>query len=69
MKEQFVKLSDVAELLDNAGKVSDGEYSGYCTEDVHILDLPVYEFEVPDEKAEEKPTPRKEYKYPGCMCC
>ena len=48
MKEQFVKLADVQYMLDNAGIVTDGEYSGYCTEGVRIWNLPVYEFENPD---------------------
>ena len=64
MKEQYVKLSDVQYMLENAGKVSDGEYSGYCTEDVRIWDLPVYEFEDPDtqDKKTEEPVSLCKYR-------
>lgn len=42
----FVKLSDVEEMLASAGMVSDGEYSGYITEDVRLNDLPTFEAEL-----------------------
>lgn len=62
MKEQFVKLSDVKDVLEEAGLVIeyyDGGYesvSGYNVDDVNdgLSNLPVYEFEVPDETIEDK---------------
>ena len=30
----YVKLDDLREMFENAELISDGEYSGYCTEDI-----------------------------------
>lgn len=64
MKEQYVKLSDVQSMLEKASIISDDEYCGYCTEDVRICDLPVYEFE--DYDTQDKKTveeTERAYKY------
>lgn len=63
MKEQFVKLSDVAELLDNAALVGGcyDEPMGYRVSDVDLDNLPVYEFEVPDETIEDKKATAKQF--------
>ena len=76
MKEQFVKLSDVAELLDNAAlvggcydepmgyRVSDVDLDNlpvYRVSDVDLDNLPVYEFEVPDETIEDKKATAKQF--------
>ena len=69
MKEQFVKLSDVKDVLAEAGLVIeyyDGGYesvSGYNVDDVNdgLSNLSVYEFEVPDETIEEKQSTVKQF--------
>lgn len=40
MSDKVVRLSDIEEMLANAQIVSDGEYNGYCTEDVNLSMLP-----------------------------
>ena len=36
----YIKREVIEEMLENAQLISDGEYSGYCTEDVNIDSLP-----------------------------
>lgn len=56
MKEQFVKLSDVKDILEEAGLITEYYYdacesvSGYSVDDVNngLAKLPIYEFEDPD---------------------
>lgn len=36
----YIKREQVAEMLENAGIVTNGEYSGYCTEDVDLDKIP-----------------------------
>ena len=44
MADKYVKLSDVEEMLEKAHVISDGEYGGYCTEDVKLLLLPIADY-------------------------
>lgn len=37
---EYIKREDVAQILDNAQMISDGEYSGYCTEDIDLNSIP-----------------------------
>lgn len=39
MKE-YIERADVEEMLENAQIISDGEYCGYCTEDVNLNSIP-----------------------------
>lgn len=39
MKE-YIERAAVEEMLENAQLISDGEYCGYCTEDVDLDDIP-----------------------------
>ena len=46
MKEQFVRLSDVEDMLDNARLVTDETcLQGYCMRDVKVDKLPVVDVE------------------------
>ena len=38
--DEYIKREDVEEMLDNAQLISDGEYCGYCTEDVSLYSIP-----------------------------
>ena len=37
---EYIEREAVEKMLDDAGIISDGEYNGYCTEDVNIKDIP-----------------------------
>lgn len=37
---EYIKREDVEKMLENAQFISDGEYCGYCTEDVNISAIP-----------------------------
>ena len=39
MKE-YIERAAVEEMLENAQTISDGEYCGYCTEDVNLNSIP-----------------------------
>lgn len=39
MKE-YIERAAVEEMLENAQLISDGEYCGYCTEDVNLGSIP-----------------------------
>lgn len=39
----YVELKLVEEMLENAQLISDEEYCGYCSEDIHLYELPVVE--------------------------
>ena len=39
MKE-YIEREFVKEMLENAQSISDGEYCGYCTEDINVDDIP-----------------------------
>lgn len=39
MKE-YIERADVEEMLENAQMISNGEYCGYCTEDVRLNSIP-----------------------------
>ena len=39
MKE-YIERADVQEMLENAQIISNGEYCGYCTEDVRLNSIP-----------------------------
>ena len=38
--EEYIKRAAVEKMLENAQFISDGEYCGYCTEDVHLDSIP-----------------------------
>lgn len=37
---RLVDIEDVENMLDNAATISDGEYSGYCWEDIKLREIP-----------------------------
>lgn len=37
---EYIEREVVSKMLENAQIISDGEYSGYCTEDINIDDIP-----------------------------
>lgn len=40
MKDEYIKRKDVEQMLEMAALISDGEYCGYCTEDIDINGIP-----------------------------
>jgi len=40
MMKEYIEREKVEKMLENVGMISDGEYSGYCTEDVNINNIP-----------------------------
>lgn len=38
--DEYIRRKDVAEMLESAAIISNGEYSGYCTEDVNLDSIP-----------------------------
>ena len=44
MPNKVVRLADVEEMLTKAQIISDGEYCGYCTEDVKLSMLPIVDY-------------------------
>ena len=50
---EYIKREAVEEMLENAQMVSDGEYSGYCTEDVCIDKIPTADVAPKSEYARE----------------
>lgn len=36
----YIERETIEKMLENASMISDGEYSGYCTEDVCLEDIP-----------------------------
>ena len=38
---EYIKKEDVEKMLDDAQLISDGEYCGYCTEDVSINSIEI----------------------------
>ena len=44
MLDKVVRLSDAEEMLTKAQIISDGEYNGYCTEDVNLSMLPIADY-------------------------
>ena len=41
MIDRYVRLSDLEDMLENSQMISDGEFSGYCTEDISLSELKV----------------------------
>lgn len=41
MTDRYVRLSDLEDMLENSQMISDGEFSGYCTEDISLSELKV----------------------------
>ena len=39
-EKEYIERDAVYEMLENAQMISDGEYCGYCTEDVTISSIP-----------------------------
>lgn len=37
---EYIKRASIEEMLENSHLISDGEYCGYCTEDVDLNKLP-----------------------------
>ena len=37
---RLVDIDEVENMLDNAATISDGEYSGYCWEDIKLREIP-----------------------------
>lgn len=37
---KYIDADNVRDMLDNAQMISDGEYCGYCTEDISLDDIP-----------------------------
>lgn len=38
--DDYIKRESVINMLENAQIISNGEYSGYCTEDISIMSIP-----------------------------
>ena len=38
---EYIEREDVEKMLEDAQIISDGEYSGYCTEDVNLSNIPI----------------------------
>ena len=43
MSEVYIRKKDIADMIENAHIISDGEYSGYCTEDIRLDDISTVE--------------------------
>lgn len=41
MKKEYIEKQAVEDMLENAHLISEGEYCGYCTEDIDISSIPV----------------------------
>ena len=41
MKKEYIEKRAVEDMLENAHLISEGEYCGYCTEDIDINSIPV----------------------------
>lgn len=37
---EYIEREVIKKMLENAQIISDGEYSGYCTEDINVDDIP-----------------------------
>lgn len=37
---EYIEREAVEKMFENASIISDGEYNGYCTEDVYLNDIP-----------------------------
>lgn len=37
---EYIEREAVEKMFENASIISDGEYSGYCTEDIYLNDIP-----------------------------
>lgn len=53
MADEYIKREAVEEMLENAQMISDGEYCGYCTEDVCIDKIPTADVAPKSEVARE----------------
>ncbi len=62
MKE-YIERAAVEEMLENAQLISDGEYCGYCTEDVNLGSIPAADV-APVRHGKWKPV-----KYNACCSC
>lgn len=40
IESPLVNMIDVEEMLEDAAIISDGEYGGYCTEDIRLSEIP-----------------------------
>lgn len=67
MKE-YIERSKVEEMLENAHLISDGEYCGYCTEDVCLANIPSVDV-VPVVRCFECAKRGKSNWYPGMVYC
>ena len=41
MKKEYIEKQAVEDMIENAHLISEGEYCGYCTEDIDINSIPV----------------------------
>ena len=41
MKKEYIEKQAVEDMIENAHLISEGEYCGYCTEDIDINNIPV----------------------------
>ena len=61
MKKEYIEKQAVEDMIENAHLISDGEYCGYCTEDIDINSIPA---------ADVTTVVRcKNCKYYVCGCC
>lgn len=42
---EYIEREVIKKMLENAQIISDGEYSGYCTEDINVDDIPAEDVE------------------------
>lgn len=43
MVDDYIKRESVINMLEDAQLISDGEYCGYCTEDISVVSIPAAE--------------------------
>ena len=67
---EYIKKEDVEKMLDDAKLISDGEYCGYCTEDVSINSIETQDvFHVIHAKWIDEDFPEKQATVHGFAVC
>ena len=73
---EYIEGEDVEKMLEDAQIISDGEYSGYCTEDVNLSNIPIANVIPTKEMVERmrgewiyKPTGRYGQRQAWCKAC
>lgn len=40
--DKYIKFNDIEKMIENSQIISEGEYCGYCTDDISLNKLPIY---------------------------